>query len=565
MQQAPAPKLYDTKELLRVRHQAAMRDLEEVKPFWWDISRRMAPRTGRFLVSDRGRSGRDKHNQILDNCAIDAQNKLAAGWVSGACSPARPWFRTVARSPRLARKWAVRKYCEAVDQVIMRVLRSIGFYDDRYEDFRQLAVFGNTGGLLLEDDLNLISYQPWTIGEFSWSWNNKRQIDSTFREFAMTCSQLVQEFGWDNVSQEVKTAWNAGNLSHWFTVCHTITPMAQHGGSALGIRKRWLQAFWEKADTNCDSWLRVSGFDRFPAICTTWSRQDGETFGVGPGAFAFGDAGQLQHAQYRKGQVIDFGTFPAQQGPPSLKDQETEFLPGGITITERPGTEGLRPIWQPTVPLTDLHLDIEDVRKRIRTSFLSDLFSLMQSLNDSTERTAVEIRRREEEALVQIGPVVARVNASMFQPQLQLAYQVALQRGMLPEAPADLDGEALDLEFISVFSQAQRMIDASAMDRYLGTLAVVGRMNQEALDTINWDAIVEGYGERLGISPTFSYPADQVAEVRRTRAAALAAKEQSAMMAEASGSIRNLAQAPAGNGTALDIASQLTGYNAPRP
>ena len=60
-------------------------------PHWLDISTHQQPRAGRFLVS--AKQGAPRYNAIYDNTPLQASRTLAAGMMSGATSPARPWFR----------------------------------------------------------------------------------------------------------------------------------------------------------------------------------------------------------------------------------------------------------------------------------------------------------------------------------------------------------------------------------------------------------------------------------------------------------------------------------------
>jgi hypothetical protein len=46
---------------------------------------------------------------------------------------------------------------------------------------------------------------------------------------------------------------------------------------------------------------------------------------------ALGDAKQLQHEQFRKAQGIDYMTKPPIGLPTSMKGQEADTLPGGVT------------------------------------------------------------------------------------------------------------------------------------------------------------------------------------------------------------------------------------------
>ena len=560
-------RVYSEKQLLSQRARALMDALhsEGWIPFWRETAQRMAPRTGRFLAgaTDRGRSGQIRHNYILDNCAVDASNTLAAGFVSGAASPARPWFKSTTADPDLSRYQPVREWFDRVDEIIRDVLAASNFYRATFEDFRGLGVFGQSCGMLMADDERVLHQYPFAIGEYAWATDGRDEVQTCVRKMALTTSQMVSEFGWEKVSGPVRDAWNRGHLDHWWTVWHAIEPNSDRDHNSRGAAgMAWRSCYWEETTQGREGYLREGGFRRFPIIAPRWSVEPGETYGFGPGAFAFGDVGQLQHQQLRKGQVLDFGTAPPLQGPPLRKDDEINFLPSGYTTVDQPGTQPIKPIWQPTVPFHEITTDIQDVRQRIQRAFHVDMFLMLAATND-VQKTAREIAERSEERLLQIGPVVARVNNDKLEPTLRMAFETCLERGLLPPAPEELDGQEWRIQFTSIFSQAQKLVGVATVERFIGTINVLAGQNREVLQKVNYDEVVDAYSDMLGVPARMIIATDKAMALREAQNQAMAAKEQSAMMAEQAGAIQKLASSPTGGGNALDLMGQLAGYGNP--
>ncbi len=79
-------------EQLNKRWGALKQERESWISHYQEISDYLLPRSGRFFTQDRN-DGRKRHNAIYDNTGIRALRVLGAGLMSGATSPARPWFR----------------------------------------------------------------------------------------------------------------------------------------------------------------------------------------------------------------------------------------------------------------------------------------------------------------------------------------------------------------------------------------------------------------------------------------------------------------------------------------
>jgi len=128
-----------------------------------------------------------------------------------------------------------------------------------------------------------------------------------------------------------------------------------------------------------------------------------------------------------------------------------------------------------------------------------------------------------------------------------------------------MNGKELSVEFISVFAQAQKAIGTNSSDRLVGSLGVVAQMKPDVLDKFDSDAWIDSYSDQLGVDPRMIVASDQVAMIRQQRNQAQAAQQQAAIQEQQSKTTRNLAAAPVGQNSALDLLNQYSGYGAPSP
>jgi hypothetical protein len=287
----------------------------------------------------------------------------------------------------------------------------------------------------------------------------------------------------------------------------------------------------------------------------------GDIYGSSPGMETLGDVKQLQHEQLRKAQGIDHKTNPPLQAPSSLSTRPMDTLPGGVTFVDGASLSGgIKTAFEVQLDLSHLLADIQDVRQRIRAGFYADLFMMMA--NDTRSGiTATEVAERREEKMLMIGPVVERLHNEILDPLIDMTFQRMAEQGMIPPAPQDLQGMALNVEFVSVLAQAQRSIATNGLDRFVGNLVGVSNIKPEVLDKFNADNWADGYADMLGVGPEYIVPNDQVAALRQQRAQAQAKAQQAAEMQQRAAAVKDLGQVQTPTGNAgNDLMQQLTGY-----
>jgi len=94
------------------------------------------------------------------------------------------------------------------------------------------------------------------------------------------------------------------------------------------------------------------------------------------------------------------------------------------------------------------------------------------------------------------------------------------------EPPKELQGQALEVEFISTLAQAQRAVGVQSIDRLIGTMGSVANIKPEVLDKLDADQLVDAYADMLGVDPSLIVADKQVAMIRQDRAKAAQATPQ---------------------------------------
>lgn len=531
---------------------------------WRELSDYYLPRSGRFFTRDVNR-GDKRWNNIYDSTGTRSLRILAAGMMAGMTSPARPWFRLATPDSALMEYDPVKLWLNEVTKRMRLVFARSNTYRSLHNVYEELGLFGTAASIVVPDHDTLVRHHPLTAGEYALAADNRREICTLYREFEMTVSQMVREFGLEACSKTVQNLYKNGGkgLDTWITIVHVIEPRYDRDPKKATAKNMPYASCYFELGGGADKILRESGFNEFPAIAPRWGAVSGDVYGFSPGMEALGDAKQLQHQQLKKAEAIEYKVNPPLAVPTSLVNSDVDRLPGGIVYADSNGQQGgIRSLYEVNLDLSHLREDIADVRQRINQAFYADLF-LMLANDDRSNITAREVAERHEEKLLMLGPVLERLHNEMLDPLIDITFSRMMSSGMLNDLPPprELQGMELKVEFVSTLAQAQRAVGVQSIDRLLGTVGAIAPLKPEVLDKLDTDQLIDAYSDMLGVDPTLIVADDRVAMIRESRAQQQQARQAAAMMQPAADTAHKLSQTPMGNDSALDsVMSMFQGY-----
>jgi hypothetical protein len=527
---------------------------------WREISDNLLPRSGRFFVQDRNRGDR-RHNNIYDSTGTRALRVLAAGMMAGMTSPARPWFRLATSDPDLAKYGPVKVWLNDVTRLMQAVFERSNTYRALHSMYEELGAFGTASSIVMPDFADVIRHYPLTTGEFCIATDHRGQVNTLYREFEKTVAELVGEFGIGNVSSTVRGMYQRGSLDKWVPVIHAIEPRSDRDPTKRdAVNMAWRSCYFE-AGSDDGKYLSESGFKDFVGLCPRWATTGGDIYGNSPGMEALGDIKQLQHEQLRKAQGIDYKTKPPLQVPTGLKNRDVETLPGGISFVDANNPHGgIRTAFEVNIDLQHLLLDIQDVRQRINSTFYTDMFLMLANGVDQ-RMTATEVAERHEEKMLMLGPVLERLHNELLDPLVEMTFARMVAAGIVPPPPEELQGQDLNVEFVSMLAQAQRAVGTNSIDRYVGNLGAVAQYKPDVLDKFDSDKWADAYADMLGVDPELIVADDKVALIRKQRAQQQQAAQQAAMANSAADTAQKLGNVQTtGGNAASDIIGLFSGY-----
>ena len=353
-----------------------------------------------------------------------------------------------------------------------KVFASSNLYKVLPTIYEETGVIG-TAAMIQEEDYNTITrFTPFTVGEYMLDINGQLRVDSFAREYQKTVYQIVEQYGIDKVSVATKNNYDNGNYSAWVDVRHVIEPKAigEFPDIDPGDDFKYRSVVYEVGDNSAqgNKFLSTKGYRDFPILAPRWDAKSGDVYGFSPGMDALGDAKALQVQEREKGKAIAKMVAPPTVAPSDLKHSSVSLLPGANNYSDDPNNV-FRPIYQVNPQVHHLNSDINLTEERINRAFYVDLFLLISQQDDV--RTATEIAARQEEKLLQLGPVLEGLHDELLDPLIDRTFDMLVRlsepgwRGtgpvLLPPPPEELAGADLKIEYISILAQAQKLVSQS--------------------------------------------------------------------------------------------------------
>jgi head-to-tail connecting protein len=536
------------------------------EPSWRELGDFLMPRRMRFQVSDKNKGDRRNQN-IIDSTPRFSARTLQSGLHAGLTSPARPWLRLTTPDENLAEYPTVKAWLHEVTQRMLAIFLKSNLYNALPTLYGDMSVFATAAMAVLEDSKDMMRAYSYPIGSYAIGLD-ARGVASTFlRDYSPTVRQVVEDFGvvpgttdidWRNISRSVKDRWDRGDYESAVEVTWLVLPNIDYNPKATLDPRRakpFRSCHFERGRES-DVFLRLGGFREFPVLVPRWDVTAEDVYGTDcPGVTAIGDVKSLQIMHRRSAKAIDKALDPPLQGPTSLRTQKTSLLPGDITyLNEGREGQGLRPIHEVQLAgVAAIEQKIRDTQYRIQRAFYEDLF-LMMARADSVPGqpvTAREIEERHEEKLLALGPVLERTNDELLDPLIDRTFAMMLDKGTVPPPPDELAGMDLKVEYISLMSQAQKLVGVVGQDRFLQSVTMLAQTFPDVRHKVNVFYAVDTYANMLGVAPKLVLPDDTARQTLDAERQALAEQQRAEQLKHTAGAMRDLGQTSMDDNTAL--------------
>jgi hypothetical protein len=504
---------------------------------WAALAEMLLPRRYKwFITPNQLNRGSPINGAIVDETGVVAARTCASGMLSGLTSPTKPWFRLGLSGFQDVPPGNAKMWLAEVERRMLRVFSGSNFYQALGVLYHDVVVFGSAALIEYEDPHSVVRFFNPCLGEFFFISSARIDINGLYREYTLTVQQAVEQFGFENMSENVQILYKGGGagMAVEVVICHAIEPNLEvrlDGTTSLGYivpkHFRFREIYWEQAGAG-STCIMAAGYHEKCFFGARWDVTSNDAYGRSPGMDALPALRQLQVEQRRKGEAIDKIVRPPMTASVNMKNEPASILPGSITYVADMSQSGFKPAYQINPNLADMKEDISEIQNRIKSVFYSDLFMMISQLD--TVRTATEINERREEKLIQLGPVIERFENEVLDPIINRTFAIMQRRGLIPPPPPEIKGLGINVQYVSMLAEQQRASSTTAIERLVAFIGNVMAAIPDAGDNLDYDETIDEYADLLDTPAKLLRDPKAVAAIRAQRAQ----QQQAAATAQAS-------------------------------
>lgn len=310
--------------------------------------------------------------------------------------------------------------------------------------------------------LGCLQYEPWTVQEFSLAQgvSGRAEIFNRRREFRVR--NLVDKYGYKNVSTKVRKMYDDGKMDEMVQVLHVIEPRAEKDrvpGSIAAKDMPWASIHIE-VETN--RFLRKSGFQELPVACARLAKRLKEEYGRGRGMNALPSIMMLNQVWE------DFMLAMEKNLDPPMYQIHDAVSGNGYIDTSAGAINILRlDKAQANVSPTGKLFDIQDIRNapeiiQMLVETISNHFMLdrLINMNNDVEMTKGEAFLRNAIRQSTLRSIVSRVLSEKFDTTINTSFNICLRRNKFGYMPGDPEARAMEAQGLEVKYIPQKVIEA---------------------------------------------------------------------------------------------------------
>ena len=531
---------------LRTQCESRLLGLRVNRYSWWVHARELAnyilPRRYKWLITPNMQNrGSPINNYILDSTGTLAARNLSSGMMSGVSSPSRPWIKLKINRIDSTQTSPISLWLAEAERMMNLVLHESNFYNSIAIVYFDLVVFGTAVMLVYEDFDDVIHCFNPCFGEYYVDNDGGMNPCILYREFTMTISQVVDEFEYENCPSNIQQQYDlaGAQLTREVIIAHAIEPNTDARKYGVSERFKYREVYWVWGQSSTtqnagpavrEAFLRKRGFHERPHIIVRWDLVSNDAYGRSPGMDALPDIKQLQQEVRRKAQAIDKHVNPPMVADVQLKNQPASMLPGGVTyvtgLASGAGKVGFAPAYTINPDIRGMVEDLNEVRERIKETFFNNLFQTISQFETRSNVSATEIDARRAESLVMLGPVLERIEYELLSPIVERVFAIMSRAGILPPAPPAVQGQPINVEFVSMLATSQAAAATGGIERLLQIAGGLVAVDPAVMDNIDIDYALDKYSALMNNDPKIIRSPAELAQIRQQRQQDQAAQQQ---------------------------------------
>jgi hypothetical protein len=560
-----------------------------------------------FLITPlMANMGFRKDQALLDTTGLDCRKILKSGMFTSVTPSGSDWYTCRHPNPQINKNSAVKKWNEAVADVMKRVDEVGNFYRETPKYFDKGGTYGACA-ILMEEDIDAVAnYTVFPTGSW-WCSVNKDGIADTFvLNVRMTVREVIDKFctdpftgqiNLDNCSKALTNYYNSHMYEAGIDLIYFLGPRKLYGGTdgkgpdgndlpgsefkpGSPIRKEMEYGFWvyewslnaeamtAMENSFGDVFLMESGFEDFPAFVTPWDTTSKlDAYGnSSPGLDALPDMRELFFTRSQLLMVEEKLGNPTMTGSTLSNAEDYTSLPGEFNPeTGGQGGEknGLRPAYEvPYQAVELLSKRLAELQDKVKEVWDTKTFQLLSSFENMKDVTATAVLELKREKLQKLGAIYGTFNDHFLKPRHKILFKWCWRRGLIPPPPKEYGNYLPMPELMGVMAEAMRLSNLAASDRLmefaadkLGKVVAIPALANE----INPGRILREYADTLNTPEGFFNTDEEKEQLQAAQAKIQQQQQMAENLPKMAGAAKDLGNTPVDENSAL---SNLLNVNA---
>ncbi|MEB5477278.1 portal protein [Acinetobacter pollinis] len=516
---------------------------------WGECYKYGAPERQQSFSMGNSKTQREKERaELFDSTAAESIQLLVSMVMSGVTPANAIWFQAAPDGvDDISKLTDGERWLEQCCQFMWRNIHAANFDSEAFETITDVVVAG-WGVLYIDidhDEGGGYVFESWPIGS-CWISSSKPsgQIDIVYREHEMTAQAMVNTYGEDKCSTDVKNA-ATNEPDKRFKLLHIIQPRKTKGAGQLNTDMPYASYH---VDLSNKIILKESGYQEFPCSIPRLRRLPNSVYGNGQMSVALPDAktcNELMKQTLRAADMQICGMWIAEDDG-VLNPHTVRVGPRKVIVAN--SIDSMKRL-DDGVNFQIAEYLMNNLQNGIRKKLMADQLPPI----GTQQMTATEINTRVEIIRQQLGPLYGRLQTEYLQVLLDRCFGLALRSGALGTPPDELRGANLSFKFISPLARAQRLDEVVATEQFLASVGNMAQIDKTVLDVVDFDAAANVVGKGRGVPQSIMRTEEEVNDLRQARQKAQQEQQEQAMKAQmaqqmagaaAKGVENNLTQGP---------------------
>ena len=456
---------------------------------------------------------------------------LVAGILGYAVSPSLVWFKLGMENSELLKEYGVKDWLENCESELLAMFNRSNFYREMNPTVKDATCPGH-GVIFIEEDIEnaRLRYTHFPINELFLDVNAYGEVDTCFRWYADTLRNIVDFFGEDNVSDEMRrqikepSHWND---SHEILMC--VYPRKNYNPEFKDAKNMPYACIY--MDLKERHILKESGYREFPFAVFEWERYSGFAYGSSPAQDALPDIKALNIIKKSSLQIAQTSAEPPMMASQEMHD--IDLSPRGITYlpTKDSRLEPVRTGENYPITLQEL----ANYEQAVKDWFYVDYFLALQEKQG--QMTATEVMELQGEKAATLSTFIVSLN-EFLSNIIERSFNLLMRAQMLPPPPTALmqQQSILKIDFTGPLAQNQKKYhQMGGTVQALSAIGPIMQMFPNAGDFLDGDELMKSTMEGMGMPQNIIREDDDVKKIREDRVKAeqqAAAQQQQMAMAQ---------------------------------